>query len=110
MVTRLRRAGRALGGERARVPLRPELASGVTQPVAGRFGPSTAWIVVITAGLPAAATGQNIGIVVGPVALFPLWGVSLAVATLGDYFRRRGPCRVCGRGAPASPHPRQDGL
>lgn len=25
--------------------------------------------------------------------------VALAVATLGYYFRRRGPCKVCGRGA-----------
>ncbi len=35
---------------------------------------------------------------VGPTLLFPLWGVSVAVATLGYYFRRRGPCKVCGRG------------
>ena len=35
---------------------------------------------------------------VGPTLLFPLWGVALAVATLGYYFRRRGPCKVCGRG------------
>ena len=36
---------------------------------------------------------------VGPTLLFPVWGVALAVATLGYYYRRRGPCRVCGRGA-----------
>jgi len=36
---------------------------------------------------------------VGPTLLFPLWGVALAVATLGYYYRRRGPCSVCGRGA-----------
>ena len=36
---------------------------------------------------------------VGPTLLFPVWGIALAVATLGYYFRRRGPCRVCGRGA-----------
>jgi hypothetical protein len=48
----------------------------------------------------AAAAGQDMAIVVGPAALFPVWGVSLAVATLGYYYRRRGPCRVCGRGAP----------
>ena len=35
---------------------------------------------------------------VGPTLLFPVWGVALAVATLGYYFRRRGPCSVCGRG------------
>jgi hypothetical protein len=34
----------------------------------------------------------------GPTLLFPLWGGALAVATLGYYFRRRGPCNVCGRG------------
>jgi hypothetical protein len=36
---------------------------------------------------------------VGPTLLFPVWGVALAVATLGYYERRRGQCRVCGRGA-----------
>jgi hypothetical protein len=36
---------------------------------------------------------------VGPTLLFPVWGAALAVATLGYYYRRRGPCRVCGRGA-----------
>jgi hypothetical protein len=34
---------------------------------------------------------------VGPTLLFPVWGVALAVATLGYYERRRGPCRVCGQ-------------
>ena len=36
----------------------------------------------------------------GPTLLFPVWGAALAVATLGYYYRRRGPCGVCGRGAP----------
>jgi hypothetical protein len=35
---------------------------------------------------------------VGPTLLFPVWGLALAVATLGYYYRRRGPCSVCGRG------------
>jgi hypothetical protein len=35
---------------------------------------------------------------VGPTLLFPVWGVALAVATLGYSYRRRGPCNVCGRG------------
>jgi hypothetical protein len=35
---------------------------------------------------------------VGSTLLFPVWGVALAVATLGYYYRRRGPCSVCGRG------------
>jgi hypothetical protein len=40
---------------------------------------------------------------VGPTLLFPVWGVALAVATLGYYYRRRGPCSVCGRGTSATP-------
>jgi hypothetical protein len=51
----------------------------------------------------AGATGieiiGEITFVVGPTLLFPVWGVALAVATLGYYYRRRGPCSVCGRGA-----------
>ena len=49
----------------------------------------------------AVASGQDFWIGVGPIALFPVWAVSLAVATLGYYYRRRGPCSVCGRGASA---------
>jgi hypothetical protein len=51
-----------------------------------------------------AGGGKDIGIVggiifhVGPTLLFPVWGLALAVATLGYYYRRRGPCGVCGRG------------
>ena len=36
----------------------------------------------------------------GPTLLFPVWGIALAVATVGYYFRRRGACTVCGRGTP----------
>lgn len=50
----------------------------------------------------AAATGQNFWIIAGPVAVFPVWGVALAVATLAYYYRRRGPCSACGRGANSS--------
>jgi hypothetical protein len=39
---------------------------------------------------------------VGPTLLFPVWGVALAVATLGYYYRRRGPCKMCGRGVQRS--------
>ncbi len=35
-----------------------------------------------------------------PTMLFVVWGAALAVATLGYYYRRRGPCEMCGRGAP----------
>jgi hypothetical protein len=45
----------------------------------------------------AASIGQDVWIVAGPTLLFPLWAISLAVATLGYYYRRRGPCSVCGR-------------
>ena len=51
----------------------------------------------------AAGGAEGIGLIgeiifqVGPTLLFPVWGVALAVATLGYYFRRRGPCKVCGR-------------
>jgi len=53
----------------------------------------------------AAAGAEGIGLIgevifqVGPTLLFPVWGVALAVATLGYYYRRRGLCSVCGRGA-----------
>ena len=50
----------------------------------------------------AAASGEDIWIVVGPTALFPVWGAALAVATLGYYYRRRGPCGICGRGTPGN--------
>jgi hypothetical protein len=52
----------------------------------------------------AAAGAQDIVLIeeiifqVGPTLLFPVWGIALAVATLGYYYRRRGACRVCGRG------------
>jgi hypothetical protein len=48
----------------------------------------------------AASIGENVWIVAGPTFLFPLWGAALAVATLGYYYRRRGPCGICGRGTP----------
>jgi hypothetical protein len=41
----------------------------------------------------------SVTFLLGPTLLFPVWGVALAVATLGYYYRRRGPCSVCGRGA-----------
>jgi hypothetical protein len=53
----------------------------------------------------AAAGAEHVGSIgevmifqLGPTLLFPLWGAALAVAALGYYYRRRGPCRVCGRG------------
>jgi hypothetical protein len=55
----------------------------------------------------AAAGSEGIGLIVeiifqvGPTLLFPVWGLALAAATLGYYYRRRGPCGVCGRGTSA---------
>ena len=47
-----------------------------------------------------AGSAEDIGFIgSAPTYMFPLWGAALAVATLGYYFRRRGPCSVCGRGA-----------
>lgn len=42
---------------------------------------------------------REIIVLIGPILMFPVWGVALAVAMLGYYYRRRGPCSVCGRGA-----------
>jgi hypothetical protein len=50
-------------------------------------------------GAVSGGTG-DMGIVgYAPTALFPVWSVALAVATLGYHYRRRGPCEMCGRGA-----------
>jgi hypothetical protein len=53
-------------------------------------------------------TGQTEAIdIIGlaPTMLFVVWGVALAVATLGYYYRRRGPCEMCGRGTPGETGP-----
>jgi hypothetical protein len=65
-------------------------------------GGITIWAGYARVAEGAVATGQDAMLVVGPTLLFPLWGAALAVATLGYYFRRRGPCRVCGRGEPGA--------
>lgn len=57
----------------------------------------------------AAMGSEGIGLIwelifqAGPTLLFPVWGVALAVATLAYYYRRRGPCVACGRGADMVP-------
>jgi hypothetical protein len=57
----------------------------------------------------AASGAENMEIIcalifeLGPTLLFPVWGAALAVAALGYYFRRRGACNVCGRGALSQP-------
>jgi len=67
--------------------------SGLTQMVANLRAIGAADIEIIGA----------IILQLGPTLLFPVWGVALAVATLGYYFRRRGPCNVCGRGVSSDP-------
>lgn len=62
--------------------------------------------MIVNYSATGASDGEIIGAVifeVGPTLLFPLWGVALAVATLGYYFRRRGSCSVCGRGTSEEP-------
>ncbi len=59
----------------------PEMAAALAS--TGVAGPALTWGIVFQ---------------VGPTLLFPVWGTALAIAALGYYFRRRGPCRVCGRG------------
>ncbi len=54
-------------------------------------------------GVAGAEIFWEIFIQVGPTLLFPVWGAALAAATLGYYFRRRGACRVCGRGEVSRP-------
>jgi hypothetical protein len=41
----------------------------------------------------------ELAFVVGPVLLFPVWGVALAVAALGYSYRRHARCGVCEGGA-----------
>jgi hypothetical protein len=55
---------------------------------------------VQAAGLDGTDVAGEIISMLGPIALFPVWGAALAVAALGYYYRRRGPCSACGRGAP----------
>jgi len=35
---------------------------------------------------------------VGPTLLWPVWSLALGAATYAYWLRRRGTCRVCGRG------------
>jgi hypothetical protein len=58
---------------------------------------------VKTAGLEGPDLAGEVISMLGPIALFPVWGVALAAAALGYYFRRRGPCSVCGRGGKINP-------
>jgi hypothetical protein len=52
---------------------------------------------LVATGIKGSEIFWDIFFQIGPTLLFPIWGAALAVATLGYYYRRRGPCRVCGR-------------
>jgi membrane associated rhomboid family serine protease len=54
--------------------------------------------ISIWSGLPQMAANAAAAGAEGIALLFPVWGAALAVATLGYYYRRRGACKVCGRG------------
>jgi hypothetical protein len=94
----LRRIG--LAGRRVPIALAVVPASIVS--VLLIVGGITIWAGFGRLAAAAVASDQNLWIVVGPTLLFPVWGAALALATLGYYYRRRGRCGVCGRGAPAS--------
>jgi hypothetical protein len=63
-------------------------------------GGITAWSSSSQMLAASKSVGENFLVFVGPLLLFPLWGAGLAVAALAYYYRRRGPCKVCGRGTP----------
>lgn len=94
-----------LGGKRVPIALAVVPASIVSVLLvvggAGIFASLPGMITTISAaGSKGIGMIGEITFVLGPTLLFPVWGAALAVATLGYYFRRRGPCDVCGRGAP----------
>jgi hypothetical protein len=81
-----------------RVPIALAVVPASIMSVLLLVGGITIWSVYDQMGAAAAASEEAMWSVVGPTLLFPLWGAALAVATLGYYYRRRGPCDVCGRG------------
>ena len=81
-----------------RVPIALAVAPALIVSVLFTVGGLAMWPGYAQMSAAARDSGQNMALLVGPVALFPVWGVSLAVAALGYYYRRRGPCSVCGRG------------
>jgi hypothetical protein len=82
-----------------RVPIALALVPASIVSVLLMVGGITIWSGYAQLADAAVASGEDLGIVVGPTLLFPVWGLALAVGTLGYYYRRRGPCSVCGRGA-----------
>ncbi len=59
--------------------------------------------VLVARGSHGAGLIGDVVFPLGPTLLFPVWGAALAAATLAYYYRRRGPCKVCGRGRALQP-------
>jgi hypothetical protein len=55
------------------------------------------FVRLVLAGGPRLVGGEFWG-AVAPELLWPLWGAALATAAVAYAYRRRGRCRVCGRG------------
>jgi hypothetical protein len=85
-----------------RVPIALAVVPAAIVSVLLMVGGISIWSGYARAADAAAASGEPLWSILGPALLFPVWGAALAVATLGYYYRRRGPCSVCGRGAPAT--------
>jgi hypothetical protein len=90
---------------RRRVPLGLALIPAALVTVVLVVGGAVIWSDLPSMAAALGSTGISGGeliweifIQVGPTLLFPFWGVALALAALGYYFRRRGACKVCGRG------------
>jgi len=86
-----------LGGRQ--VPMALAVVPAAVVAVVLIVGGITVWSDYDQLAANALVTGQELWIVVGPILFFPVWGVALAIAALGYYYRRRGLCKRCGRGA-----------
>jgi hypothetical protein len=83
-----------------RVPMALAVVPAAIVSVLFVVGGISIWSAYAQMANQAAGSGQNMWIVVGPTMFFPLWGIAIGMAALGYYYRRRGPCTICGRGSP----------
>jgi hypothetical protein len=86
-----------LGGKQ--VPIALAITPAAIVSVLFMVGGIATWSGLSQMSMASKIVGESIVVFVGPLLLFPIWSVALVVATLGYYYRRRGPCGVCGRGA-----------
>jgi hypothetical protein len=86
-----------LGGKQ--VPMALAIVPAAIVSVLFMVGGIAAWSGLSQMYAASKIVGESLVVFVGPLLLFPIWSIALAVATLGYYYRRRGPCSVCGRGA-----------